>query len=94
MIDSDGGGHNRLSTCRNEVLLAAQLIVRRKGRNEFTVQEVVEYMKARQTNYPESTIRTHVTSRCCSNAPNHHGTVYADFERMERGVYKLVAPIE
>lgn len=46
-------------------------------------------MKERQTMYPESTIRTHVTSRCCLNAPSHHGTVYNDFERIERGVYKL-----
>ncbi|WP_423219873.1 DUF7669 domain-containing protein [Alicyclobacillus tolerans] len=57
--------------------------------NRFTVQEVVDFMKERQTMYPESTIRTHVTSRCCLNAPSHHGTVYNDFERIERGVYKL-----
>ncbi|WP_441394806.1 DUF7669 domain-containing protein [Alicyclobacillus acidiphilus] len=57
--------------------------------NRFTVQEVVDYMKDRQTKYPESTIRTHVTSRCCVNAPNHHATVFSDFERIDHGVYKL-----
>lgn len=64
----DGAGLDGRSSCRDEVLAAAQSIVKRKGRNQFTVQEVVEYMKARQTKYPESTIRTHITSRCCVNA--------------------------
>jgi len=85
----DDVGQNRRSSCRDEVLLAAQSIVKRKGTNRFTVQEVVDHMKVMGTTYPESTIRTHVTSRCCMNAPNNHATVFADFERIDRGVYRL-----
>ncbi|GLG01228.1 hypothetical protein Alches_12670 [Alicyclobacillus hesperidum subsp. aegles] len=55
----------------------------------FHGSRVVDYMKAMKTTYPESTIRTHVTSLCCVNAPNHHATVFSDFERMDRGVYRI-----
>lgn len=85
----DDLSHNRRSSCRDEVLRAAQSIVKRKGTNRFTVQEVVDHLKVMKTTYPESTIRTHVTSRCCVNAPNNHATVFADFERIDRGVYRI-----
>jgi len=82
-------GYKRRASCRDEVLLAVQSIVKRKATNRFTVQEVVDQMKTMKTTYPESTIRTHVTSRCCVNAPNHHATVFSDFERVDRGIYRL-----
>lgn len=81
--------HNSRSSCRDEVLLATHSIVKQKGTNRFTVQEVVDHLKAMKSTYPESTIRTHVTSRCCMNAPNNHSTVFADFERIDRGVYRI-----
>ena len=77
------------STCRDEVVSAVRSIVKERGVNRFTVNEVVDYILARKTSYSESTIRTHITSRCCVNAPNHHATIFNDFERIERGVYKL-----
>jgi len=40
--------------------------------------------------YKESTIRTHVTSRMCRNAPKYHATKYDDFERVDYGTYRLV----
>ena len=49
-------------TCRDETLASVKQILRRTGRNEFTVQEVVEQMQADGTAYKESTIRTHITS--------------------------------
>lgn len=39
--------------------------------------------------YAESTIRTHVTSRMCASSPDHHGTTYGDFERLDRSHYRL-----
>jgi hypothetical protein len=35
-----------------------------------------------------ATIRTHITSRMCADAPDHHGTTYDDLERVSRGVYR------
>jgi hypothetical protein len=76
-------------TCRDEVLDAIDAILRRSGRDRFTVAEVVDEMARRGTEYAESTIRTHVTSRMCANAPHHHGVVYGDLLRVGRATYRL-----
>ncbi|MBB6451632.1 hypothetical protein HNQ94_000053 [Salirhabdus euzebyi] len=76
-------------TCREEILQVVHSIVKERNKNEFTISEVIKLMKQRDTIYAEGTIRTHINSRCCSNASNHHGTVYNDFERIEYGKYKL-----
>jgi len=78
------------STCREEILHAVNLIVNSKGKNEFTVHEVIRYMFENNTVYKESTIKTHINSKCCINAPNHHGTLYNDFKRVEPGLYRLL----
>ena len=61
-------------TCRDEVLESAKSIVQNKGVNEFTIQEILDYMNLKGTIYKESTIRTHITSRMCKDAPKHHAT--------------------
>lgn len=78
-----------MMTCRDEILTCANRIVSQKEINEFTLQEILDCMKAARTRYEESTIRTHVTSRMCVNAPKHHAVKFADFVRISRGTYKL-----
>jgi hypothetical protein len=55
------------------------------------VHEVVDWMRAEGTSFAESTIRTHVTSRMCLDAPDNHAVTYGDFRRVRRGVYRLTA---
>ena len=76
-------------TCRDEILTCANKIIQRSGINEFSLQEIIVFMKSIGTNYKEGTIRTHVTSRMCANAPKHHAVKYDDFERISHGLYKL-----
>ena len=76
--------------CHEEVLEAANAIINKKGGNEFTPNEIIIYLKEQGTAYKESTIRTHIVSRCCKNAPEHHGTRYQYFERISQGLYKLI----
>ena len=76
-------------TCRDEILKAIKYIVNRKGNNLFTIPEVISIMAQNGTEYKESTIRTHITSRMCANAPENHGVTYEDIERVDRGLYKL-----
>jgi hypothetical protein len=76
-------------TCREEILEAIAALTRRTGSEVFSVRDVVDEMKSRGTSYAEATIRTHVTSRMCGNAPDHHGVVYSDLRRLDRGTYKL-----
>ena len=80
-------------TCRDEILICANRIVTAKGSNDFTIDEILICMQSEGTSYANSTIRTHVTSRMCRNAPKHHGVTYDDLERVERGVYRLVRPV-
>lgn len=77
-------------TCRDEVLACAEAVVRRTGTNRFTIGDILDCMRARETQYKDSTIRTHVTSLMCINAPQHHEMKYRDFERVGRGLYRLV----
>jgi hypothetical protein len=79
-------------TCRDELLSAAREIVKAKGINEISPKEVIAFMNANNTTFEDSTIRTHLVSRCCSNANRHHAIVYNDFERIGVGNYKLINP--
>ena len=36
-----------------------------------------------------ATVRTHVASRCCVNAPAHHASRYQYFRAVRRGVYRI-----
>jgi len=78
-------------SCRDEVVQAARAIIARKRRNEFRLAEIIQYLKDANSEYSESTIRTHVTSRCCANAPDHHAKVYRDFEKIGKGMYQVVS---
>jgi hypothetical protein len=75
-------------TCRDEVLGALDRLERRHGCRSFKLDEIVAEVMAVTTQYAESTIRTHVSSRMCADAPDHHGTTYSDLERLDRGVYR------
>ena len=78
-----------MSTCREEILAVASSLV--DGSNDnFTLAQVVEEMRRRGSRYAESTIRTHVTAIMCSNAPINHPTTYRDFERLDRGRYRIL----
>lgn len=75
-------------TCREAVLDAFDRLERRHGRNTFDLADIVTETLAADPSFAESTIRTHVTSRMCADAPAHHGTVFADLERVDRGRYR------
>ncbi|AOZ94924.1 DUF7669 domain-containing protein [Paenibacillus crassostreae] len=77
------------SNYRDEILAVVHEIVKRKRINEFKVVEVVDHMLNMNPNLKASTIRTHLTSRCCVNANANHAVTYNDYERIKRGVYRL-----
>jgi hypothetical protein len=78
-------------TCRDELLSAAGAVCTRSGTDTFTLAVILDEMRSRNSTYRESTIRTHVTSRMCRNAPTHHAKTYPDFEALGGGVYRLLA---
>ncbi len=77
-------------SCRDELLEVVTRLVKEKKINEFTVLEAIDAMQQNGTVYTEGTIRTHVTSRCCVNSPKHHPTTFDDYERIGRGIYRII----
>lgn len=75
-------------TARSEILKALPAIAARSRDDTFTVDEVVREMRRRGSTYADSTIRTHVASRMCANAPDNHAITYDDLERVSEGRYR------
>lgn len=78
------------NTCREELLEASRVFIKQTGKNEFSPKEIESFMRKNGTQYKVSTILTHITSKCCKNAPQNHQTKYDDFERLGKGLYKLL----
>lgn len=69
----------------DEVLEAARRICRERGAWTFTAEEVVRALPDLNAH----SIRTHVASRCCTNAPRNHPHKWGYFKRVRRGVYEI-----
>ena len=70
----------------DEVLAAAKRLGAERGDWTFTPDEIVRALP----HLNPSTVRTHVTSRCCENAPKNHPHKWAYFRRVSRGVYSVL----
>ncbi len=75
-------------TCRDEILAAMERLAQRSRRRELSLVEIVQEVLGGGSDYKESTIRTHITSSMCIDAPANHATRYPDLRRTDRGVYK------
>lgn len=69
-----------------EVLRAARRIGRERGDWRFTTGEIVRALPELNVN----SVRTHVISRCCVNAPKNHPHKWDYFQRVHRGVYEIL----
>jgi len=68
-----------------EVLAAARRLCSSRESWTFTPSEIVNALP----HLNERSVRTHVVSRCCANAPSHHAHRWPYFERLQRGVYRI-----
>jgi len=75
-------------TARDEILDALPRMRARLGRDDFSPAEVIQELRSTGSVYSDSTIRTHVISRMCGNAPDNHTVVYNDLERIGHGLYR------
>ena len=76
-------------SARDEILATTRKLAGQSADGTFTLIEVLTEMRRTGSRYAESTIRTHVTSRMCADAPNHHARTYDDLERLGDGRYRL-----
>jgi predicted RNase H-like HicB family nuclease len=70
----------------DEVLDAARRLCRERGGWTFRPDEVVRALPHLNT----SSVRTHIVSRCCVNAPKHHLHRWRYFRRIARGLYEIL----
>lgn len=68
-----------------ELLAAALRLAGARQDWSFTLKEVVAVLPALN----QSTVRTHVVSRCCVNAPKNHLHKWDYFRRVGRGRYQI-----
>ena len=67
-----------------EVLQAANRLAGPDG--SFSLNQVVEQLR----HLNENTVRTHVVSRCCIDAPRNHPHTWGYFRRIGRGKYQIL----
>lgn len=78
-------------TARNEVLAAAKRLAAASPDGAFHIDDVVRTLREQGSAYAESTIRTHVASRMCANAPGNHAKTYDDLVSIGGGRYRLAS---
>jgi len=71
----------------DEVLAAANRIASESGDLTFTPYEVVKALPALN----ENSVRTHIVSRCCVNAPKNHLHKWDYFRRVGHGRYEVLS---
>lgn len=71
-----------------DVLAAARRISRERGEKTFRVADIVHALP----HLNPSSVRTHVVSRCCVNAPKNHPHKWDYFRRTGRGEYEILLP--
>ena len=69
-----------------EILSAVRRLCAARRGWTFTPAEVVRALP----HLNERSVRTHVVSRCCVNAPRHHAHRWPYFKRVRRGVYEIL----
>jgi len=79
---------NHPMAVHQDVLRAAQRLCCERGRWTFSAEEVVRALP----HLNENSVRTHVSSRCCVNAPAHHARRWPYFRRLRRGMYEITKP--
>ena len=82
-----GGSGQGGAPIHAEVLAAAQRLCRRDGWT-FSPREIVHALP----HLNAKSVRTHVVSRCCENAPKNHSHRWPYFRRVGRGVYEILPP--
>ena len=70
----------------DQVLQAARRLCRERGGWKFRPDEVVRALP----HLNPSSVRTHIVSRCCVNAPKNHPHRWDYFRRVARGTYEIL----
>lgn len=79
-------------SCRQEILEAAQRLSQQHPEGTFSSKALHATLRAQGSSYAPGTIATHLTT-VMRKGTQAYGTRYADLERVERGIYRLLPPL-
>jgi hypothetical protein len=79
-----------VSTLREDVLRAFERLERRHGRTTFDLVDVIAEVLREHPDRVEVSVRTHIVSVMCKDAPVHHSNHTNELERVGRGRYRRV----
>ena len=80
-----------MASIRRQVLDAFFRLENRTQLTVFRLRDVVAEVLNSNPRLTEQTVRTHVTSVMCVNAPVHHANNTDDLFRVERGMYRRMS---
>ncbi len=69
-----------------DVLRAARRLCRERGEWTFSAEDIVRALP----HLNEHSVRAHISSRCCVNAPPNHPHRWPYFRRVARGSYEIL----
>jgi hypothetical protein len=75
-------------TARAELLRAARDLTA-SGHRLFSPLELIEQVRRAGGNYPDVTLRTHIATYMCANAPMNQLSAKGEFVRVSQGLYRL-----
>src|SRR2546428_12283933 len=70
----------------DDVLRAARRLCRERGEWTFSAEDIVRALP----HLNEHSVRAHISSRCCVNAPPNHPHRWPYFRRVARGSYEFL----
>ena len=79
-----------MTTVRIAVLEAVDRLERRHGRSVFALSDIIQEACTPNPAISESSVRTHIVSVMCREAPVNHANHANDLERMARGMYRRI----
>jgi hypothetical protein len=77
-----------MAPIHEQVLAAALALSGPEQRWQFRLRDVIRALPTLN----EGSVRTHVASRCCVNAPSHHQSRHPYFRALGNGVYAIEPP--
>ncbi|MVN88313.1 hypothetical protein GO986_16325 [Deinococcus sp. HMF7620] len=77
-------------TCRDDILTVARTLTTGHPEGTFSMQDVVQALRAQETAHTDAQIRLHVRALMCVNSAEKGAGQFRDLERVGHGRFKLL----
>ncbi|MVN87017.1 hypothetical protein GO986_09585 [Deinococcus sp. HMF7620] len=77
-------------TCRTDILAVARDLAAGHPEGTFSMQDIVQALRAQQTTHTDAQIRRHVRAIMCANSTEKGAGQFPDLEWVARGRFRLL----